>query len=429
MTPPAEGSEDRGQGNVDAANAEAVRRVTAAQPHLVDLVTAGEAIPELGESDFLHAGPPLAGWAEVGGALRGSIVGALVHLGLAADGAQAEALAAADEIRLLPANDHHAGGTYAGVIARGTPVFVVENRAGGGRAFAALNEGRGKALRYGANDAETLERLAWLEGEFAEMLGAAIRRSGGIDLFEILVQALHMGDDGHSRQKAASALFLNALAPHLAEAGFAPHESARALRFMAANDIFFLPLTMAAGKATMEAAQGIAGSTVVTCMAANGVRFGIKVSGLGGQWFTAPVPGVEGRYFEGYGAADANPVIGDSEIAETMGLGAFAMAAAPALARYVGGTPEEATRLALEMYEITLAEHPRFTVPPLGFRGTPTGIDARRVVELGRAPIFNTGIAHRTPGIGQIGAGFARAPLDCFRAALEALDGDPRGQA
>lgn len=421
MTTPAEGREARGQDRIEEANAEALRRIVAAQPHLVDLKPAGQVIPELDERDFLHAGPPLAGWQEAAGALRGSILGALVHLGCARDVPEAEALAASGEIRLLPANDYHAGGTYAGVIARGTPVFVVENRAGGTRACAALNEGRGKALRYGANDPETLARLAWLEGEFATILGAAVRLSGGIDLFDILAQAIHMGDDGHSRQKAASALFMNAIAPSMLETGFGPKEIARALRFLAQNDIFFLPLTMAAGKATMESAQGIAGSTVVTCISANGVRFGTKVSGLGDRWVTAPVPVVQGRFFEGYRPEDANPVIGDSEIAETMGLGAFAMAGAPALARYVGGTPEEATRLALEMYSITLAEHPRFTIPALGFRGTPTGIDVRKVVERELAPIFNTGIAHRIPGIGQIGAGFARTPLECYAAALGEL--------
>ncbi|MFQ5898630.1 MAG: DUF1116 domain-containing protein [Candidatus Methylomirabilia bacterium] len=413
--------EDRGQELTEEANAEALRRIVAAQPLLVDLKPAGELIPGLGEHDFLHAGPPLAGWEEASGALRGSILGALVHLGFARDVRAAEALAASGAMRLLPANDYQAGGTYAGVIARSTPVFVVENRAGGSRACAALNEGRGRALRYGANDADTLGRLAWLEGEFAAILGAAIRLSGGIDLFEILVQALHMGDDGHSRQKAASALFTNAISAYVVESRFGPKETAEALRFLGKNDIFFLPLTMAAGKATMESAQGIPGSTVVTCMSANGVRFGIKVSGLGGRWVTAPVPDVQGRLFEGYQPEDANPVIGDSEIAETMGLGAFAMAGAPALARYVGGTPEEAKRLALEMYSITLAEHPRFTIPALGFRGTPTAIDVRRVVEHGVAPIFNTGIAHRIPGVGQIGAGFARTPLECYTAALGEL--------
>lgn len=412
-----------GQSRVNEANAEAVRRIVAAQPVLVDLQPAEAAIPALGERDLLHAGPPLQGWEEVRGALRGSILGALVHLGLAGDATEAERLAASGAIRLLPANDRHAGGTYAGVIGRCTPVFVVENRAAGTSACAALNEGRGKALRYGANDPETLARLAWLEGEFAAILGAAIRLSGGVDLFEILGQAVHMGDDGHSRQKAASALFMNAIAPFVLETGFGAKELARALRFLAQNDIFFLPLTMAACKATMESAEGINGSTVVTCLSANSVRFGIKVSGLGNRWLTAPVPVVQGRFFEGHGPEEANPVIGDSEIAETMGLGAFAMAGAPALARYVGGTPEEATRLSLEMYRITLAEHSRFTIPTLGFRGTPTGIDTRLVVEHGLTPIFNTGIAHRTPGIGQIGAGFARAPLECFQKALAALEG------
>ena len=405
----------------DVANAEAIERIVAAQPLLVDLGPAGRVIPGLGERDLLHAGPPLSGWEEACGALRGSIVGSLVHWGLAHDVPEAEALATRGDYRLLPANDHHALATYAGVISRRTPVLVVKNRTTGGQAFAALNEGRGRALRYGSNDAETLARLAWLEGEFAQILGAAIRLSEGIDVFDILVQALHMGDDGHSRHKAASALFVNGITPYVVEAGFGIEETARALRFMAGNEIFFLPLTMAAAKSATEAAEGIPGSTVVTCMAANGVRFGIKVSGLAGQWSTAPVPVVHGRYFESYDAEDASPVIGDSEVAETMGLGAFAMSGAPALARYVGGTPEEATRLSLQMYAITAAEHPRFKIPALSYRGTPLGIDARLVVEQGLEPVFNTGIAHRTPGIGQIGAGFGRAPIACCVAALDAL--------
>jgi hypothetical protein len=254
------------------------------------------------------------------------------------------------------------------------------------------------------------------------VLGAALRRSGGIDVFEILVQALHMGDDGHSRQKAASALLLNALAPWLLESGEETRAIAGAMRFMAQNDIFFLPITMAAAKSALASAEGIAGCTVVTCMCTNGAKFGIKVSGAPNRWCTAPLPAIHGHYFEGYRAEDANPVIGDSEIAETLGLGAFAMPAAPALARYVGGTPDEAARLALEMYSITLGEHARFTIPALSFRGTPFGIDARKVVAQGIEPIFNTGIAHRESGIGQIGAGFGRAPLACFRSALEALE-------
>ena len=415
--PPVQGADTE----TEIANAKAIRRISAAQPLLVDLRPAGCVIPDLGENDLLHAGPPLSGWTEACGALRGSIMGALVHWRSARDMPEAEALASRGDYRLLPANDHHALATYAGVISRRTPVLVVRNRATGGHAFAALNEGRGRALRYGSNDAETLARLAWLEGEFAEILGTAVRLSEGIDVFDILVQALHMGDDGHSRHKAASALFVNAITPYVVEAGFGAKEAARALRFMAGNEIFFLPLTMAAAKSAMESAEGIPGSTVVTCMAANGLRFGIKMSGLAGRWSTAPVPFIHGQYFEGYGAGDSSPVIGDSEVAETMGLGAFAMSGAPALARYVGGTSEEATRLSIEMYAITLAEHPRFKIPALSYRGTPLGIDARRVVEQRLEPVFNTGIAHRTPGTGQIGAGFGRAPLACCVAALDAL--------
>ena len=405
----------------DEANAEAVRRIASSEPFLVDVKPAGDVVPGLGETDFLHAGPPLPGWEAVSGALRAATLGTMVHFGIAKDLAEAEEAADGGGIRLLPANDHNAGGTFAGVIGHKTPLLVVENRAAGTFACAAINEGRGKCLRYGANDPETLSRLAWIEGEFTDILGTAVLASGGIDLYEILVQALHMGDDGHSRQKAASSLFMNAVAPHIAETEFAPAETRRALEFLARTDIFFLPLTMAAGKATMLSVHGIEHSSVVTCMAMSGVEFGIKVSGLGERWITGPLPEVQGQYFEDYGPTDANPAIGDSEIAETTGLGGFAMAAAPALARYVGGTPEESARLSVEMYQITVDEHPHFNIPSLNYRGTPCGIDVRKVVATGITPLFNTGIAHATPGIGQIGAGYARTPLVCYEKALEAL--------
>lgn len=404
----------------DAANSEAVARIGAAAPFLVDVRLAREVIPGLGEWDLLHAGPPLGGFEEACGALRGAVLGTLLHKRLARDIAEAEGLAAG-KVRLLCAHDHGVLGTYGGVIGATTPVFVVENRTAGTRAFTALNEGRGKALRYGSSDPETLSRLAWLEGEFAELLGTAIRLSGGIDIFAILEQALHMGDEGHSRQKAASALFANTISPCVVEAGASSASTVRALHFLVQNEIFFLPLTMAAAKSAMVAAEGIAGATIVTAIAFNGVSGGIRVSGLGGRWWTAPVPIAQGQYFEGYAAADAGPVIGDSEIAETMGLGAFAMAGAPALARYVGGTVAEASRLTLEMYGITVAEHARFKMPALEYRGTPLGIDVRRIVEMGIAPVFNTGIAHKVAGIGQIGAGFGRVPLECFATAYRAL--------
>ena len=287
--------------NVDAANAEALRRVASAQAFLVDVRPASEVIPALGERELLHAGPPLAGWDEACGALRGAIAGTLLHTGQLRDLRSAEDAITTGEFRLSPANDVNVLATYAGVIGRRTPLLVVENRTAGIRAFAALNEGRGRALRYGANDTETLSRLAWLEGEFAEILAAALRLSGGIDVFGILAQALHMGDDGHSRQKAASVLFMSVIAPFLVETDFDGTRIARALRFIAQNDIFFLPITMAGAKCALASAAKIADSTVVTCMCVNGARFGIKVSGLGDRWCTAPLPIIHGHYFEGYG--------------------------------------------------------------------------------------------------------------------------------
>jgi hypothetical protein len=409
------------EAEIEEANREVLRRMAEAEAILIDLVPAADVLPELGEHDFLHAGPPLRGWADACGPLRGAVVATLLHEGRAKDALEAERLAETGEVNLVSANRFGAAATFGGVITRSTNVFVVENKKGGTYGFAAINEGRGKALRYGSHDAETLSRYAWLEGEFANMLSQAIRKSGGIDLFAILRQCLSMGDEGHSRQKAASSLFANAIAPHMAAADFPAPELARALRFLGENEIFFLSLTMAAGKAAMRAAERVPNSTIVTCMAANGVEWGIQVSGNGTTWFTAPVPEIQGVYFQGFGPDDASPVIGDSEIAETMGLGAFALAAAPALARYMGGTVAAAVELSARMYEITAAEHPIFKIGALEFRGAPCGIDVRLVVEKEIAPVFNSGIAHHAPGVGQIGAGYGYVPIECCRAAVASI--------
>ncbi|HZP75082.1 MAG TPA: DUF1116 domain-containing protein [Pseudolabrys sp.] len=397
-----------------------LERLKNASPFLLDIRPACEVIPTLSERDFLHAGPPLEGWHEACGALRGAVIGTILHAGTARNIADAEAIAA-ESIRLVPAQEHNALGTFGGIIARQTPVLVVRDQPTGTLAFAALNEGRGKAMRYGSYDTDTLARLSWMETDLAQMLGQAIRLAGGVDLFEIMSQALHMGDDCHSRQRAGSALFVSKIAPFLSACDFPAKDLSRVFQFLSQNDFFFLPLAMAAAKSALASVEGMPGSALVTCMAFNGVRCGIRVSGHGKRWWTAPVNPPQGQYFQGYSQDDAGPIIGDSEITETMGLGAFAMAGAPVLARYVGGTIEQATRFTLEMYKITAGEHPRFTIPALGFRGAPFGIDARSVVQTGIEPIFNTGIAHRVAGVGQIGAGYSRAPIECFRQAIESL--------
>jgi hypothetical protein len=300
------------------------------------------------------------------------------------------------------------------------PVCVVENAAFGNRAYATLNEGLGKVLRYGANDAGVIAHLRWLAEEVAPALAPAFRR-GGIDLTAIIAQALHMGDELHNRNKAGTALFTRALAQYLTEGDGRRAPLSPIFRYLAETDVFFLNLAMAACKAALDPASGVAGSTLVTAMARNGTDFGIRVAGAGGEWFTAPAPRIEGLYFPGFGPEDASPDLGDSAITETAGLGAFALAAAPAITQFIGGTPDRARRYTDEMYAITLGEHPRFTIPALDFRGTPVGVDCLKVARSRLAPVLDTGIAHREPGIGQIGAGIVRTPLEPFDAALVRL--------
>jgi uncharacterized protein DUF1116 len=406
---------------VDRANETALGRLLAAEPVLVDVRPAREVLPGLDGRQLLHAGPPIA-WERMCGPMRGAVIGALRYERWAASPGEAEALAATGAIGFSPC--HHAGavGPMAGIVSPSMPVWIVENRAHGNRAFATLNEGLGRVLRYGANDDGVLARLRWMEATLGPALGEALRgMGGGLDLRALLAQALAMGDEGHNRNRAGTSLLFRTLARPLLVTGRDPARLAEVFDFIAGNDHFFLNLSMAACKAALDAAHGIAGSSLVTAMARNGVEVGIRVSGLGDGWFTGPAAVPVGLFFPGYGAADANPDIGDSAITETAGLGGFAMAAAPAIVEFVGGRAEDAVRATLEMYEITLAEHAHYRIPALGFRGTPTGIDVRKVAETGILPIINTGIAHRTPGVGQVGAGVVRPPLACFTGAVVAL--------
>jgi len=405
----------------EAANRQVLERIAGARPRLVGVCRAGEAIPELKDGQFLHAGPPLEGWERASEVLRASVHGSLVTAGTTDSVDAAREYVERRGVDLRSAQDFGVLATYAGVIGKETRVLVVEDSQSGRRAYAGINEGRGKALRYGANDIDTLEQLRWLETEFADVLAEAVQGRGGIDLFEILEQAIRMGDDGHSRQKAASSLFANAVAVQLLNGDVERRKASEVLAFLVKNELFFLSLAMAAAKCAMTAAEKTEASSIVTCMAFNGVEFGMQVSGAPDRWYVAPVPRIEGQYFEGYSEGEAGRVIGDSEIAETLGLGAFAMAGAPALARYIGGTPAEGTSMTMEMYKITCMEHPRFRIPALEFRGTPFGIDVHRVAETGVTPVFSTGIAHKKPGVGQIGAGWGRAPLEPFEEARNDL--------
>ncbi len=406
--------------DINAANQEAMGRVLTAQPVLVGVGRALDLIPGMSLDLILHAGPPIT-WERMSGPLRGAIIGGLILEGRAGTEAEATALVERGGVRFEPCHHHAAVGPMAGVTTASMPVYVIENRAAGNRAYSNFNEGYGKVLRYGAYSEDVLARLRWINGTLAPAVGDALQRAGGLDMKAMIAQQLTMGDEGHNRNRAGSAIFGRLLAPHLARGGLSPEVLEQVLRYFADNDLAVLNPVMAACKATMDAAHGIAGSTVVTCMARNGTDFGIRVSGLGDRWFTALATVPVGLYFPGFSAADANPDIGDSTITETAGIGAFAMAAAPAIVKFVGGTPAEAAAATLEMYEITVGENPAFGLPPLDFRGTPTGIDIRKVVRTGITPRVNTGIAHRMPGIGQVGAGLVRPPMACFEQALEAM--------
>ena len=406
---------------IAAANAGAVERILGAQPTLVDIRPAGEAIPGLDDRMLLHSGPPIE-WSAMCGPVQGAAIGACLFEGWAADPAAARRMLDDGAVTFAPCHDHGAVGPMAGVVSPSMPVAIVANLAAGNRAFATLNEGLGKVLRFGAYDDSVIARLRW----FAETLGPALSRvlarGGPIDLRAITAQALQMGDEGHNRNVAATSLLTRTIAPTVAEI-LGGRIQVELFTFLRGNDHFFLNLSMAACKSGLDAASGIDGSTVVTAMSRNGVDFGIRLSGTGPAWFTAPVGVPDGLYFPGYGPDDANPDLGDSAITETFGIGGFAMAAAPAIVRFVGGTPADAIAFTRLMERITLAKNAAYGLPSLGFSGTPTGIDARRVIETGIAPVINTGIAHREAGIGQIGAGIARAPLACFAAAIRALAG------
>ena len=407
--------------DVEAANAEAVRRITSGRAVLTGLGLAREVIPGMGERMILHAGPPIT-WDRMCGPVRGAVMGACLYEGWARTPAEAAALAAGGELTFEPCHHHHAVGPMAGIISPSMPVWIVENGAFGSRAFCTMNEGLGKVLRFGAFAPEVIARLQWMATDLYPALDRAVRSIGsGIDLKNLIAQALYMCDECHNRNKAGTSLFLRAIGPALART-CADHETlARSLTFIDSNDHFFLNLSMPAGKALTEPAEGIPGSTIVTTMARNGTDFGIRLAGLPGQWFVAPAGRVQGLYFPGFTEADANLDLGDSTITETAGFGGMAMAGAPAIVKFVGGVPQDAIEATLEMYEICAAEHDTFLVPALNFRGTPVGIDVRRVVASGIAPRLNTGIAHKDPGVGQVGAGLLRAPMECFVKALEEI--------
>ena len=407
--------------DIEEANTTAINRLMDARPILKAVATARDVIPDMKDNLLLHAGPPIA-WARMSGPLRGAIIGAMLFEGIAKSEAEATSMVERGEVEFDSCHHHGAVGPMAGVTSASMKVYVVENVEHGNKSFSNLNEGYGKVLRYGAYSEEVLKKLHWMNDVLGTALADALAKSNGLDLRALIAEALHMGDEGHNRNKAGSLIYLKLIAPLIAKVMKDDEVEAEVLQFIGDNALSVLNPVMAACKAMTDAAHGIEGSTIVTTLARNGTDFGIRVSGLGDkQWFTAPAEIPVGLFFSGFTQDDANPDIGDSAITETAGIGGFAMATAPAIVTFVGGTPKDAINATLEMYEITFAESKYFTMPSLEFRGTPTGIDIRKVVELGITPRINTGIAHKNAGVGQVGAGLVRPPLKIFEDALLAF--------
>jgi len=405
---------------IEKANAKASQIILSGMPQLVGMERAIDVIPGMKPNLLLHAGPPIT-WDRMCGPMRGAVIGALLYEGRAKTADEATRLAASDEIKYAPCHEHNTVGPMAGVTSPSMPVFVLKNEAYGNFAYCTMNEGLGKVLRYGAYSEAVVQKLKWMENVLYPTMNKAIAKLGRIDLKNIIAQALHMGDEVHNRNRAATSILYRTIAPAIVSTCDDAVTVSEVLEFINRNDHFFLNLSMPASKATLDAARGIDNSSVVVVMARNGTDFGIQVSGMGGEWFTGPADVPDALFFPGYTKADANPDIGDSAITETNGLGGFAIAASPAIVQFVGGSTDDAINYTRQMYEITAAENNVYQIPYLNFRGSPTGIDVIKVVEKNILPFIDTGVAHKEPGVGQIGAGVLNAPLEPFKRAFEAF--------
>lgn len=372
---------------------------------------AGAVTGAVGERRYLHAGPPLDREGIVG-PLRGALIGALMLEGEADSPRAAARILDQGDLELASCHDNGGVGAMAGVVTPSIPVVVMET-GGGSRAFSPLNEGLGRALRFGSYDPETLDRLRWMGAVAGPVLDAAIGETGGLDMIELWAEGLRRGDECHNRNVASSAAVLARLAPAIVAAADR-QDAVDVLAYVSANPHFFLAFSIAAGKAVSDVVQRSGDPGVVTAMSSNGVSLAIRVSGAGDRWFLTGSPTGEPKLFEGYTPADASPVLGDSFIAETVGLGAFALSAAPAIVSFVGGDPLTASGTVEELRGICRGTSSRFLIPAEGFRGTPIGIDVHKVAATGIAPLANAGLAHREPGRGQVGACLLRLPLQPF---------------
>ncbi|MGG3506473.1 DUF1116 domain-containing protein [Paenibacillus sp. FSL W8-0187] len=406
---------------IDEANQAVIQKIVAGAPFLVDVVPAKSVVEQLNGQVLLHAGPPIS-FANMTGPMQGACIGAVLFEGWAANEEQAMKMLEQGGVTFIPCHHVKAVGPMGGITSANMPLLVVENQTDGNRAFCTMNEGIGKVLRFGAYSEEVIQRLQWMRDVLGPILSKALRQTEqGLNINVMIAKAITMGDEFHQRNIAASLVFLKEISPYILQTDATETDKLAVVKFLADTDQFFLNVAMATSKAVLDAARMIEHGTVVTAMSRNGQNFGIRISGMGDEWFTAPVNTPQGLFFTGYSQDMANPDIGDSAITEAFGVGGMAMVAAPGVTRFVGaGGFDDALATSSEMAEICIGHNPNFTIPTWNFQGICLGIDARKVVETGITPVINTGIAHKEPGVGQIGAGTVRAPLACFEKALEA---------
>jgi hypothetical protein len=407
---------------IDEANNKALEIIMDARPMLVSVDRAIDVIPGFTPTTILHAGPPIE-FGRMPGPMKGAVIGALLYEGLASNPEEAVEVATSGKIKFAPAHNYSAVGAMTGVFSAHMTVHVIKNVTHGNMSYCPIHEGSGyNVQRYGSYDEDVLKRLRWMDEEYRPAMQAALKLAGGIDVRSNIAQALHMSDECHNRNKASTALLYKIIMPYLLKTDLDKDVILRVSEFINANEHYHLSLTMAASKAALDAAHGIENCTIVTALSRNGADFGIRVSGFGGNvWFTGPAQMVKGLFFPGFSEADANPDMGDSAISETAGLGGFSLGNAPAIVQFVGGTVEDALSYVKKMYEITWTENRNYTIPFLNFRGTPAGVDIRKVIQTGILPMITTGIAHKERGRGQVGAGITTPPMECFEKALIAF--------
>ena len=299
-------------------NPEAKRIIDASDPYWVDVMPAGEFL-ELPEKTILHSGPPI-GYGRMCVLHRRGMANACLFEGWAKTAGEAEAMLSRGEVRVAAAMDYATVGSGAGIVTASVPLLVVEDRTTGLRAGVFPGEGRfgGGFCGWGVYSPEIAANLAYMRDRLFPPLVSVLRDAGGFPLRALFAEAIRMGDELHSCQKAIDYLFTRAIVPYALKCP----NAAELLEYFAATDRFTHNFGQAASRAALlgVAAAGVKGALVAA--GGNGVEYGVKFADEPDKWHVAPSPMIVGPYLTP-GAKRENqlPWIGDSSITECRGWG------------------------------------------------------------------------------------------------------------